>query len=876
MSALGTHACALQLSEGHTHFPNRSNPVISCYYGTHNEVGTFQRRIYRRVGSHKNDSYIVLHYLDSEGHYPSKASQRADMQMKLAEAAASSTPAAPPPPPALHLLHSPRLSQLQVPAAPPLPSPISPSRAPAAAEGGAQPAAMLASASGLLPSTAAAMPLPHGAGPPPPKHPWEGGITAPPPAAKQAAPPRAEADAPADSEAHAISRLVDVIVQLATTLRSQSGEGGGSTVGHDAGDAMLSLLQGGARGDSLLHHIASYGLEHLVPKLLHMGCALEAVGQYGRTPLLTAAQWGQARTAAALVRAGANLCAMDDSGMNAAHIAESHGHAALADAFRRCLLAGGGDSCAAMGGHAPPSAAAGASPPKRSKHQELHVEHEHVLQHMEELSLGGDDRDDVLRGGLGDASPGAAHSFGPAEAAALLESVAHHTQSPAGSRDAFSSAELALRLQASLSSHLPALPADTQLTIQAASAPPQTMSLGGGIPVQELLASLSRAPLRERVALHMAIPSPVRGGDGGGAPPPRGTFSSSQSDTATSQEGYSVHGGFSASGHDTCARGGYSPGAAVHTAASEGHSQLLQQAVSLGRADSSGSAAHFGMAPSNGEADVWGESASTSAHTHAGSVFDDVGLSDDEVLGAVEYPPSHTLDGGCSSLQPAARPGGGALGTAEVEVTRSNSVSSDSRSSASGSTGAGGLSRADALRTFQCMNDEEQAAVEEEVELIQRNVRGWLMLRNYRSLKGAVRLLQAAVRRAQTQRRARSQLAHRASNSASEGGGASAGAHFQSEDISRLHRASGAAGDGGSGLDARAEIALRQAKAALVIQNTLRSYLPRGGGTDQRSGVQGGHEGGVGGAVHSPIDTAPEADAVGSSATGGRKRERDG
>ncbi|CAE7628000.1 Aspm, partial [Symbiodinium sp. KB8] len=57
-----------------------------------------------------------------------------------------------------------------------------------------------------------------------------------------------------------------------------------------------------------------------------------------------------------------------------------------------------------------------------------------------------------------------------------------------------------------------------------------------------------------------------------------------------------------------------------------------------------------------------------------------------------------------------------------------------------------GMSHADAVKMYHCMSPEEQEAVDGEVARIQRNVRAWLVLRNYRNIRGAITSLQAYTR----------------------------------------------------------------------------------------------------------------------------------
>ena len=826
----------MQLCEGHTPFPDRNNQLISCYYGTHSEHSGFQRRIYRRAGKHKSDSYIVLHYLDTTGQYPSAAEHLAALQMTQAINNASAPARIPP------------VSLAAAPPATVLPASPQPARLPLPPASTPEPQ--------LLPSTAAASAsIPHGA--------LHTTVGAPPPSSSL--PP------PLGQEGESLTRVVDLLGQL---VAARSGDSCQSVPQHhmDAHlhgqtSGLLTLLQGGERGgDSLLHHVTSYGQSHLVQRLLAMGCDANAAGQHGRTPLLVAAQWGHAGAAAALVRGGARLQSTDAHGLDAAQIAEQGGHSALADVFRRCLLGSAG-------------AASHASPAKRSRHadegdpDESTIQHEHVLQHLEELSLGESSEFSPPIDPSG-APPlqGVASALSQAEAADLLESV----QPPATGTGV--SADLAQRLQESLAAGPPESGASRSLGTAWGGA--------GGVPTAELLASLARAPLRERVALHMALPPSSKHSEGGSQRPAGVAFSSGGSEGGTSAEGFSLGGGLSLSGTErggvSAAEGGYSPQASLGAdAAAEGDAAgmsigvTLHSGVRLNRVASVGSAAHFGLGATVGgvgDHDAWGDSASVSAHSRSGSVFEDLGVSDDEVLGAVEHPPSRPLGGGESSPAGPHMPQWGA--SAGAEATRSCSVSSDSQSSvsssATGGGAGGGLSRADALRTYSCMNEEEQAAVEEDVELIQRNVRAWLMLRNFRSLRGAVRTLQAAVRRARDDRRA--QAEHDAAQKLQ--GAFRAVVRGRQPPTGRLE----------GGVDPKAALALRQVRAALVIQNTLRSRIPRPcipGPAVHAGGGSGGHEGGVGGAVHhsgsspgaGPSVASPTAG--GGSATGGRKRERD-
>lgn len=811
----------VQLCEGHTYFPDSTNSIVSCYYGSHNQYTDFQRRIYRRTGRMKAESYTLLHYLDSTGVYTSIASHMAALQMQQSEqgAAAEVLPSPAPAPPAAVVPASPQPAKLLLP--------------PLEAQSGA------VNAPPQLPTTAAIFMQPTDSG----VH-----VSAGPPSFIEYPPPEGH-------QARSLVGLVDAIVQLAATSgasRTAAGQSAPST-GSTTPD-LLALLQGGEGGgdepsDSLLHHIASYGHPALVSKLLAIGCPVDAVGQWGYTPLLTAAHWGHGRTAAVLVRAGADVNATDEAHRNAAQIAEMRGHEALADAFRRCLLVGAAGGSAAAG-----SSAAAASPAKRSKHAEHSparehlLRHEDVLLHLEELSLG--------EGGGGVDDPPPATPSTPA-ASAMQRDAAAELLHAAGlySPPTDVPVELAEQLQASLGSALPEL---------AARSRGGSSVLAGGVPVQELLASLARAPLHERVALHMALPFNPKGSEGGSTRPQGGVFSSNHSDGGTSAEGFSLGGGLSIAGTEgghAAVAGGYSPQAslldasAYAAAAANQEDSALHTGVRLSRVCSVGSAAQFGLGVGGGTGagvDQWGDSASVSANSRCGSVFEDVGVSDDEVLGAVEHPPSRPLEGASSSSS--AQGHSQWASRFNAEVTRSASVSSDSRSSVSSSTtggAGGGLSRADALRTFSCMNEQEQAQVEEEVALIQRNVRAWLMLRNYRSLKGAVRSLQAAVRRSMEERR--TQVQHAAAHKLQ-------GVFRAAVRDRRPIPVEGC-------VDSAAALALRQARAALVIQGTLRSRLPR-------MAAAGGYEGGVGGAVHPPPAADAGAGCSPGAVTGGRKRER--
>ncbi|XP_041347059.1 LOW QUALITY PROTEIN: putative ankyrin repeat protein RF_0381 [Gigantopelta aegis] len=82
----------------------------------------------------------------------------------------------------------------------------------------------------------------------------------------------------------------------------------------------------GDENDGLLHLACIRSHKDVVERLLKLGCAVDALGQLGRTPLMYASRGGDHEVADILLKAGADINIMDEEGACALHLAARGGH----------------------------------------------------------------------------------------------------------------------------------------------------------------------------------------------------------------------------------------------------------------------------------------------------------------------------------------------------------------------------------------------------------------------------------------------------------------------------------------------------------------------------------------------------------------------
>ena len=87
----------------------------------------------------------------------------------------------------------------------------------------------------------------------------------------------------------------------------------------------------------LLRTAASAGDAAAAAVLLDAGAEIDAVGEYGRTPLMLAGLRANVQTLRLLIERGADASATDDRGRDAAELADEAGHSEVAEILRTTI-----------------------------------------------------------------------------------------------------------------------------------------------------------------------------------------------------------------------------------------------------------------------------------------------------------------------------------------------------------------------------------------------------------------------------------------------------------------------------------------------------------------------------------------------------------
>lgn len=565
----------------------------------------------------------------------------------------------------------------------------------------------------------------------------------------------------ADLTLELLQSLVMQLVQLAHSPADPA----------SAAPTSTHLLEADDGGATLLHHVASCGLKDLVGPLLRVGLHIDEQDNAGRTPLLVAAAWGQAGAVAELASQGADLLAEDEDGQSASALALRGGHEQLGQLLAECQQEA---QVAAQGAAGSPTApfqplafqppaaqeAASPSPAKRLRP---------TVEDWEDVWSGDldvDFADDVaipLATETDEATPSRRPPPLPAAAEPALPDL---EQDMAALRQEWK--DKLSKVSALQVGQAPATREASLGLLQQLRRLPMPAQVSGlpdipestGTPLQALdqanmlLSVLGEGTLAERVSMHLALapslPSVVTASSA--AP----SLHYQDSDTGSHRPQRSPFMSFDPDAVQPPPLGG----------AGQSLGSVGDGVESLG-----------GMSSCSGQASVG---------------FDDarLGVTNADVLSVISGGALASEGGAGRHAPPTPLSDGRRLPPARE-----------------------GMSHADAVKMYHCMSPEEQEAVDGEVARIQRNVRAWLVLRNYRNIRGAITSLQAYTRCA---------LARKKFAAAKQ-----ATVAVQSQWRGR-----------------QARDALRQAQAALVIQRSLRNYLAQPTSSTAPGGLPPGAEGG--------------------------------